>query len=173
MATTSKTGDYDPIYKELDKLDALYANTGRKSASAKSKTKSIPASLDALLASLHDAKQQLASRNKSVAEVAISVTAAVSTSKKEIDDRQKEIYNSLNRMGKALDKVCSCSVFIIDFDQYPSFGLSLLEIHGASSKLWSFIHLPRSCCRAGSGRCNAPSPHWLVRCCRNIHPSQK
>lgn len=108
MATNSKAGEYDAIYKELDKLDTLYASSGKKGASAKSKTKSIPASLDALLVSLLDAKQQLASRSKTVAEVAVSVTAAVDTSKKEIEDRQKEIYNSLNRMGKALDKVRAC-----------------------------------------------------------------
>lgn len=103
--TMSKGGDYDAVYKELDKLDVLHALSRKKASSVKSKTKSIPASLDALLASLRDAKQQLSSRSRTVEDVTVEVTEAVETSKKEIEDRQKEIYNSLNRMGKALDKV--------------------------------------------------------------------
>lgn len=111
---TSKYGDYEPIYKELDKLDALFElsspalpNTG-STKKTKNKSKSIQTSLDTLLASLRDAKTRLSddAGEGTSEEVALAVSAAVELSKKEIEERQKEVYNSLNRMGKALEKVC-------------------------------------------------------------------
>lgn len=105
MAATSKGGDYDAVYKELDKLDSLYGSAHINVKPSKSKTKTIPVSLDDLLATLHDAKRQLAVGAIPVAEAAQAVNKAVEVSKKDIDDRQKEVYNSLNRLGKALDKV--------------------------------------------------------------------
>lgn len=107
LVTMSKGGEYEAIYKELDKLDVLYGVPGKlRGASLKTKTKSIETSLDTLLASLHEAKRQVVTGEKPPSDVASLITTAVEVSKKEIEDRQKEIYNSLNRLGKALDKVC-------------------------------------------------------------------
>lgn len=104
-ASTRKGGEYDAVYKELDKLDSLYGSHPARLKPTKSKTKTIPASLDGLLAALHDAKRQLTVGAMSVADASQAVNKSVEGSKKEIEDRQKEVYNSLNRLGKALDKV--------------------------------------------------------------------
>ncbi|KAF8321560.1 hypothetical protein DL93DRAFT_2072274 [Clavulina sp. PMI_390] len=109
MAGTSKASDYDPIFKDIDKLEGLYfgstASAKRASTSkSKAQTVSVQSSLDVLLASLLDAKQQLESGNKTVADVASIVSSSIETSKTQIEERQKEIYNALNRIGKGLDK---------------------------------------------------------------------
>lgn len=102
----------DPILKELDKLEFLFhtASTPPRS-SIKAKSPSIPSSLDALLASLHDAKRQLAS-GASPGEVGGRLSKVIDEKKKDIDERQKEIYNSLGRIGKTLDKVCVKDIHI-------------------------------------------------------------
>lgn len=98
--------DYDAIYKEIDKLDLLLDN--KRGASngkpvPKSKTKPITNSLDALLTSLNQAKAQLIA-GKDIGDIASIVEKTVETSKKEIEDREKEMYNTLNKIGKAIDK---------------------------------------------------------------------
>lgn len=72
----------------------------------KSKTPAIHDSLNSLLQSLHAQKKRLEAGIASEAELA-TLAKTVESRKKEIDERQKEIYNSLARYGKSLDKVCS------------------------------------------------------------------
>jgi hypothetical protein len=81
------TGDV-LLHSELAKLQGL---TG----AGKSKWPSISDSLDSIIATLEAAK---------VAPSA-STVKTLEQQKKCIDERQKEIYNSINRVGKALDKV--------------------------------------------------------------------
>jgi len=86
----------DAALKELTKLEKATDPNGKGS--------SVNQSLDSLLQSLHDAKASfLAGRCSEdfLKQLAFTVDAK----KKEIDDRQKEIYNILSRLGKALDKV--------------------------------------------------------------------
>lgn len=86
----------DPALKELTKLE--------KATDPNGKGPSINQSLDSLLENLYNAKSSfLAGRfgEDSLKQLAFLVEAK----KKEIDERQKEIYNILSRLGKALDKV--------------------------------------------------------------------
>jgi len=167
----SKGGDYEAIYKELDKLDALYGVPGK--GAAKTKTKSIETSLDTLLASLRDAKRQLTSGEKSLSDVASSVTGAVEVSKKEIEDRQKEVYNSLNRLGKALDKVRR---LVISFIAYPLRNIimptdpnEISEIPGTIAGLRAYIHLAEGSCCSGSSGCAAFIANRKLRRGGNFH----
>jgi len=87
--------------KELAKLEKL-----TDKASAKGKSPSISDSLDSLLQSLYDVKDRLVAGTETqntFGQLAVTVEAR----KKEVEDRQKEIYSSLSRFGKALDKVCA------------------------------------------------------------------
>ena len=93
----------DAALKELDKLQQL---TSDSPSTGKSKTPAIHDSLNSLLQSLHAQKKRLEAGIASEAEFA-ALAKTVELRKKEIDERQKEIYNSLARYGKALDKVCS------------------------------------------------------------------
>jgi hypothetical protein len=86
----------DAALKELTKLEKATDTTG--------KGPSVNQSLDSLLQTLHDAKASLLAgccSEDSLSQLALMVEAK----KKEIDERQKEIYNILSRLGKALDKV--------------------------------------------------------------------
>lgn len=85
--------------KELAKLEKL-----TDQSSAKGKSSSIPDSLDSLLQSLRDVKERLDAGTETE-DTFGQLALTVETRKKEIDDRQKEIYSSLSRFGKALDKV--------------------------------------------------------------------
>lgn len=90
--------------KELARLEKLTAT-----ASAKGKSPSIADSLDSLLQSLREAKD-LIEAGAPVEEQLPLLAQAVETRKKEIDDRQKEVYSSISKFGKALDKVvCTMS----------------------------------------------------------------
>ena len=102
----------EPLLKELTKLDKLTDN-----ASGKLKSPSISDSLDSLLQSLRDTKERLEAGTETQ-DTLIQLVSTVEQRKKEVDDRQKEIYSSLSRFGKALDKVL----------HYPSMH-SFLEIH--------------------------------------------
>ena len=95
----------DAPLKELAKLEKLISN----SSGPKGKSPSISDSLESLLLSLRDAKQRL-QNGADTAEVHLSLSKSVEASKKDVDDRQKEMYNSLARYGKALDKVRPLSV---------------------------------------------------------------
>jgi hypothetical protein len=93
----------DVALKELDKLQQL---TSDSPPTGKSKTPAIQDSLNSLLQTLHAQKKRLEAGIASEAELA-TLAKTVESRKKEIDERQKEIYNSLARYGKALDKVRS------------------------------------------------------------------
>ena len=95
--------EMDAALKELDKLQQL---TSDSPSTGKSKTPAIQDSLNSLLQTLHAQKKRLEAGIASEAELA-TLAKTVESRKKEIDERQKEIYNSLARYGKALDKVCS------------------------------------------------------------------
>ncbi|SRR5258707_1170983 len=105
--------DNDGMLKELDKLEFLFHGTSEapNAPSFKAKSLSIPKSLDGLLGALTDAKCQLAS-GVSPDVVKDSLGKVVEDRKKDIDERQKEIYNSLGRIGKSLDKVRSWRLIV-------------------------------------------------------------
>jgi len=67
------------------------------------KAPSILDSLDALLASLQDAKEVIQAGD--TYEPLQALAQVIEMRKKEVDDRQKEVYSTLSRFGKALDKV--------------------------------------------------------------------
>jgi hypothetical protein len=95
LCTTNMEG---PL-KELAKLEKL-----TDKVSVKGKSPSISDSLDSLLQSLHDVKDRLHAGTQTqdtFGQLAVTVEAR----KKEIEDKQKEIYSSLSRFGKSLDKV--------------------------------------------------------------------
>jgi hypothetical protein len=91
----------DGALKELVKLEKLTSNS---SLSAKGKSPAINDSLDSLLQTLYGYKKRVESGSSSEEELR-ELTKTVEARKKEIDERQKEVYNSLLRYGKALDKV--------------------------------------------------------------------
>lgn len=88
----------DVSLKELDKLEKL------TTTAVKSKTNSVDDSLDGLLVTLRDLKQRLEAGSASENDVE-NISRVVEERKKDVDDRQKEIYASLTRLGKVLDKV--------------------------------------------------------------------
>jgi hypothetical protein len=82
--------------KELTKLERLTAAYG--------KAPSIADSLDSLLGALQNAKQQCQDLGED--EIALfQLGQTIEAKKKEVDERQKEVYSSVARLGKALDKV--------------------------------------------------------------------
>ena len=91
----------DGPLKELAKLEKLTEN-----GSGKGKSASIGTSLDSLLQSLRDVKDRLEAGTETE-DTFSQLAKTVEARKKEVDERQKEIYNSLSRFGKALDKVSS------------------------------------------------------------------
>ncbi|KAG6854323.1 hypothetical protein C0991_008218 [Blastosporella zonata] len=82
--------------KELAKLEKL--------TTAKGKAPSINDSLDGLIYSLHDAKRKLEDSGFVDPEALKELSRAIESKKKDVDDRQKEVYSSVSRLGKALDK---------------------------------------------------------------------
>ncbi|KAF7338338.1 CTLH domain-containing protein [Mycena venus] len=87
----------DGPLKELAKLEKLTsASPGKGKAT-------ISDSLDSLLQSLRDARAAIQPGPVSP-DLLLQLSQAVDIKKKEVDDRQKEIYNSVSRLGKALDK---------------------------------------------------------------------
>lgn len=91
----------DTSLKELAKLEKLAANSG----SSKGKSPCIADSLDSLLQSLREAKESIQTGTTNE-ETFNALSRKVDAIKKDIDERQKEVYNSLARYGKALDKAC-------------------------------------------------------------------
>ena len=90
----------DATLKELVKLEKLVSNSN----GAKGKSPSISDSLESLLLSLKEAKQRIEDGVDSV-DTYTNLSKTVEGTKKDVDERQKEVYNSLSRYGKALDKV--------------------------------------------------------------------
>ena len=87
--------------KELERLQKLVSD---EPSMGKSKTPAIQDSLNSLLQTLHVQKKRLEAGLATEAELT-TLARTAEARKKEIDERQKEIYNSLARYGKALDKV--------------------------------------------------------------------
>ncbi|KAG6832372.1 hypothetical protein H0H92_002640 [Tricholoma furcatifolium] len=86
----------DGPLKELAKLEKL--------TKAKGKAPSINDSLDAILSSLEEAKKAIEESDLVDEETLIQLSQTIETKKKDVDDRQKEVYSSISRLGKALDK---------------------------------------------------------------------
>lgn len=61
-------------------------------------------SLDSLLQTLRNTKAQCEAGEVPVSQI-MQLPSAVEKCKKDVDDRHKEIYSSLARFGKTLDKV--------------------------------------------------------------------
>jgi len=97
--------------KELTKLEKLTAKS-----STKGKPTSVDDSLSSLLQSLHEAKARIETDGVSD-DTILQLVQTIEAKKKEVDDKQKELYNSLSRMGKALDKVCPPSEQCIMHDE--------------------------------------------------------
>ncbi|KAH9946207.1 uncharacterized protein BXZ73DRAFT_86381 [Epithele typhae] len=89
----------DGPLKELAKLDKIVAG----GSAGKAKAPSIDQSLDALLDTLREAKERYLVGTGSQAAL-ITLSKTVEAKKKEIDERQREVYNALAKVGKALDK---------------------------------------------------------------------
>lgn len=85
--------------KELVKLEKLASSSG----SAKGKSPSVDDSLDSLLRTLSETKENIQSGAASQDTFNL-LSKKVESTKKDIDERQKEVYSSLARFGKALDK---------------------------------------------------------------------
>jgi hypothetical protein len=85
--------------KELARLEKL---TSKSTTANKSTT--IIDSLDSLLQCLNDAKAAFEDGSGNE-DTILQVVQAVDAHKREVEDRQKEVYSSLSRLGKALDKV--------------------------------------------------------------------
>lgn len=89
----------DGPLKELAKLRNV------TEGSSKGKSPSVQTSLDGLLQSLHETRASIQAGIACEATFA-GLSQAVEARKKDIDEKQKEIYNAIARVGKALDKVC-------------------------------------------------------------------
>jgi hypothetical protein len=87
----------DAALKELGKLEKL-------TSAAKGKSPAIQDSLDSLLQYLQDERDRVLTGTAAPESIG-ALSSNIENIKKDIDDRQKEIYNSLSRFGKALDKV--------------------------------------------------------------------
>lgn len=100
----------DAPLKELAKLEKLVSSSN----ASKGKTLSISDSLESVLLSLKNARRDIENA-AAPADVCVSLSKTVETTKKDVDDRQKEVYNSLARYGKALDKVSvdCCSLCVV------------------------------------------------------------
>ncbi|TFK54937.1 hypothetical protein OE88DRAFT_1653512 [Heliocybe sulcata] len=89
--------------KELNKLEQLTSNT------SSAKSKSVEDSLDSLLQYLQQVQDRLKAGTETQ-DTFVNLAKTVEARKKDVDDRQKEIYNSLARYGKALDKKFTSSL---------------------------------------------------------------
>lgn len=90
----------DGPLKELAKLEKLTAVKGTGQA--------ISDWLDSLISSLQDSKNSITESDIDE-EILLQLSRSIESTKKDIDDRQKEVYSSVSRLGKALDKVtCLC-----------------------------------------------------------------
>ncbi|KAB5592614.1 Ubiquitin-protein ligase [Ceratobasidium theobromae] len=102
------------LQNELSHLQSVTDITGkiaRNSAAKKSKSKApappIELSLDALLLQMYDLRQKLdvdGEPGNVTDDDFKSLAKAIEERRKDIDERQKEVYASLTRMGKLLDK---------------------------------------------------------------------
>ena len=86
----------DGALKELAKL-------GKLTADGKAKSPPIDQTLDALLTTLRGEREKVQSGCASSGTFE-GLATEIESLKKDLDERQKEIYNSISRYGKALDK---------------------------------------------------------------------
>lgn len=93
----------DASLKELAKLEQLAASNAGASSS-KGKSVSINDSLESLLYALKEAKESVLAGNANP-DLLANISKKVESTRKDIDASQKEVYNSLARFGKTLDKV--------------------------------------------------------------------
>jgi len=84
--------------------DAPAASLKANSSGKKAATPSIASSLDSLLDSLHEFKHGIEAGATS-AEAVEAIGRVVEGRKKDMDEKQREVYNALSKLGKALDKV--------------------------------------------------------------------
>lgn len=84
--------------KELEKLRVVTEN------STKGRIPSVESSLDSLLQSLFEVRSRVEAGTVTQDTFAL-LSQTVDSKKKEIDEKQKEVYNAIARVGKALDKV--------------------------------------------------------------------
>ena len=96
----------DGPLKELAKLEKLTSNS-----SSKGKSPSINDSLDSLLESLREVKDRFQAGTATEDTLGV-LSRTIEARKKDIDEKQKEIYNCLQRYGKALDKVRRYTTFL-------------------------------------------------------------
>lgn len=88
----------DGPMKELEKLRASTENSTR------GKIPSVESSLDSLLQSLVEVRSRVEAGTITQDTFAL-LSQTIDSRKKEIDEKQKEVYNAIARVGKALDKV--------------------------------------------------------------------
>ncbi|KAH9951317.1 Sfi1 spindle body protein-domain-containing protein [Amylocystis lapponica] len=100
--------------KEMAKLEALTSDTSR----GKRKAPSVNDSLDSLLGSLREVKDRLHAGSASD-ETLVLLAQTVESRRREVVERQKDVYNSLARYNKALDKK-----FATPLPSYPPLFLS-------------------------------------------------
>lgn len=141
----------DGPLKELVKLEKLTDN-----GSGKGKSASIGTSLDSLLQSLRDVKDRLEAGTET-GDTFSQLSKTVETRKKEVDERQKEIYNSLSRFGKALDKASSV---LLSSSLNP---YALTDIHQLFTKLLAPLHVRIIQDRAGTCCCYSSAQERPVR----------
>ncbi|KAL1675679.1 CTLH/CRA C-terminal to lish motif domain-containing protein [Schizophyllum commune] len=120
----------DACLAELAKLEKLTSPTG------KGKAPPVPDSLDSLLQSLREARAQCEAGNVSASSLK-SLSRTVDARKKDIDDRQKEVYNAVSKLGKALDKKFTASM-----PSYP--GLFVSPESAAALDRTVVVHLLRT-----------------------------
>ena len=121
----------DTQLKELAKLEKLTMSSG----SVKGKSPSIEDSLDTLLGSLQRSRERIQSDSISQ-DIFKDLVAKVESTKKDIDERQKEIYNLLAKLGKAMDKVRDIARLLSSFAEAFS-----LEILYSTTILSALVHL--------------------------------
>lgn len=121
----------DTQLKELAKLEKLTMSSG----SVKGKSPSIEDSLDTLLGSLQRSRERIQSDSISQ-DIFKDLVAKVESTKKDIDERQKEIYNLLAKLGKAMDKVRNLARLLSSFAEAFS-----LEILYSTTILSALVHL--------------------------------
>ena len=138
----------DAPLKELEKLQKLVSD---EPSMGKSKTPAIQDSLNSLLQTLYEQKKKLEAGLATESELT-TLARTVEARKKEIDERQKEIYNSLARYGKALDKVGS-SVQLLWGRELT--GFVGIEIHDAVADVRTSFWIERGPGLFGTCHCYA------------------
>jgi hypothetical protein len=114
----------DGILKEIGKLEQL---TQWDASIAKGKAPAVSTSLDTLLNTLRAARAQLDTDPAAAGASLTALPKAVAECKKDIDQRQKEVYNAVVRIGKAMDKVFSAPM--PDLSEHAPLFAEKEEIH--------------------------------------------